>query len=88
MGLFSFASLTSNFTGAGLYSFFDNYTQGCLTTGNCQQQMVNIDSTSDVKIYSLSTVASAFQLSVNEVGIINQANNINGFASTVTVWSR
>jgi len=74
--------------GAGLYSFFQNYGQDCLTPNDCQQQIVDVDSSSSLSIYSLSTVASTFQLSVNEVGVINQANNPNGFQSTVTSWTK
>lgn len=37
-------------------------------------------------IYSLSTVASTFQVSVGREGIIREKDNVNGFASTVTVW--
>ncbi|PFH50090.1 glycoside hydrolase family 55 protein [Amanita thiersii Skay4041] len=74
--------------GAGLYSFFNNYNQACLDTENCQSQLLNIDSTSTVTVYSLSTVATTFQLSVNQVGIVNQSGNVNGFASTMTAWSR
>ncbi|KAF9002426.1 glucan 1,3-beta-glucosidase [Cyathus striatus] len=73
--------------GAGLYSFFQDYAQTCLTSNNCQAQIANIDSTSSVNIYSLSTVATTNQLSVNSNGIINQSKNVNGFASTVTSWS-
>lgn len=47
---------------------------------------MDIDSTSSITIYSLSTVGSIFQLSVDEVGIINQSGN--GLASTATLWSR
>lgn len=74
--------------GAGLYSFFQNYGQGCLTSENCQSQIFDIDSASTISVYSLSTVATTFQLSVNENGIINQNANVNGFASTVTSWTR
>ncbi|KAJ3560072.1 hypothetical protein NP233_g11075 [Leucocoprinus birnbaumii] len=74
--------------GAGLYSFFQNYGQACIAPATCQNQLVDLDSSSTVTIYSLSTVATTFQVSVNEVGIVNQAGNINGFASTVTAWSR
>ncbi|KAF8063611.1 exo-beta-1,3-glucanase [Lyophyllum atratum] len=74
--------------GAGLYSFFTNYNQDCLKTYSCQTQIANIDSTSSVSIFSLSTVASTFQLSVNGQGIVNQSGNRNGFASTLTAWSR
>ncbi|TFK54506.1 exo-beta-1,3-glucanase [Heliocybe sulcata] len=74
--------------GAGLYSFFQNYDQTCLDNFNCQQQIVDIDSSSSVAIYSLSTVASVYQLSINEAGIIPNSANRNGFTQTVTVWTR
>ncbi|KAJ7926053.1 exo-beta-1,3-glucanase [Mycena leptocephala] len=73
--------------GASLYSFYSNYDQGCLTTESCQSQMVNVDNESSVNIYSLSTIGTTGQLSINEVPIINQDQNQNGFASTVTSWS-
>ncbi|KAG2004817.1 hypothetical protein CC2G_003334 [Coprinopsis cinerea AmutBmut pab1-1] len=74
--------------GAGLYSFFDSYSQDvCIPGRNCQQQLADIDSRSGVHIFSLSTVASVWQLSVDGRPVINQADNINGFASTVTCWS-
>ncbi|KAH9476326.1 putative glucan endo-1,3-beta-glucosidase [Psilocybe cubensis] len=75
--------------GAGLYSFFDNYSQACIDSRNCQSQLLNIDTAStNINIYSLSTVATMFQVSVNGAGIVNQAGNVNGFASTVTSWSQ
>ncbi|KAJ7915476.1 exo-beta-1,3-glucanase [Mycena leptocephala] len=74
--------------GAGLYSFFSNYVQTCLDAQNCQNQIVNIDSTSSVFIYSLATVGTTFSLSINNAGIINQASNPNGFAGTITAWTQ
>ncbi|KAG5640730.1 hypothetical protein DXG03_007417 [Asterophora parasitica] len=74
--------------GAGLYSFFSNYSQDCLKTYNCQSQILNVDSSSSVSIFSLSTVGTTKMLSVNGQGIIDQSQNRNGFASTATVWSR
>ncbi|KAL4258481.1 Polygalacturonase QRT3-like protein [Pleurotus pulmonarius] len=73
--------------GAGLYSFFQNYVQTCLDSFNCQNQMANVDASSNIFIYSLSTVASTFQLSVSQNGVVNQGANRDGFASTVTSWS-
>ncbi|KAF7359324.1 hypothetical protein MSAN_01274800 [Mycena sanguinolenta] len=72
--------------GAGLYSFFSNYSQACLETRNCQNQIVNISSDSSVYIYSLATVSSTFQISADGKGVVNQTDNISGFTSTVTVW--
>ncbi|KAF7359322.1 Glucan 1,3-beta-glucosidase [Mycena sanguinolenta] len=74
--------------GAGLYSFYSNYDQTCLTSVNCQDQIVNIDSTSSVYIYNLQTVGTTYQLSVGGTGIVNQANNANGFAQTITSWTQ
>ncbi|KAF9044166.1 glucan 1,3-beta-glucosidase [Panaeolus papilionaceus] len=76
--------------GAGLYSFFVNYSQDCINTRNCQAQILNIDKESEkcVEIYSLSTVASTWMLSVERKGKVNQKDNLNGFASTVTAWRK
>jgi len=74
--------------GAGLYSFFQDYLQTCLDTTTCQPQIANIDSDSDVQIYTLSTVGTTYQLSVDNVGIINQKYNQDGFAQTATIWNR
>ncbi|KAF8184871.1 exo-beta-1,3-glucanase [Mycena galopus ATCC 62051] len=74
--------------GAGLYSFYSDYDQTCLTAENCQSQILNIDSTSSVYIYSLQTVGTTFQLSVNQAGVVNQASNQNGFAATLTSWTQ
>ncbi|KAF7325959.1 hypothetical protein MKEN_00446800 [Mycena kentingensis (nom. inval.)] len=74
--------------GAGLYSFYDSYTQDCLNTTVCQNQMATIDETSEVQIYHLSTVGSKFQLSINQEPIIAESSNENMFASTLTSWTR
>ena len=65
-----------------------NYGQDCLNTFNCQQQNVNIDSSSSIGIYMLSTVASQYMLSVNGQGIVPNSANRNGFAQTLTSWTR
>ena len=64
-----------------------NYGQDCLNTFNCQQQIVNIDSSSSIAIYLLSTVASQYQISVNSQGIVPNSANRNGFAQTLTAWT-
>lgn len=72
--------------GAGLYSFFQNYQKSCEDDASCQTQIVDIDSESSVHIYSLSTIAAAYQISVDHQGVVNQSSNANGFPSTVTFW--
>ncbi|KAI0318387.1 exo-beta-1-3-glucanase [Amylostereum chailletii] len=76
--------------GSGFYSFFPSiqtYYQ-CRDTFSCQNQIVNVDSTSSVAFYGLSTVYCTFQLSVNGNGVINQNDNRDGLASTVTSWTQ
>ncbi|KAF8900746.1 exo-beta-1,3-glucanase [Gymnopilus junonius] len=72
--------------GAGLYSFFENYSQDCSNTLNCQAQIASVVSSSNIGLYSFSTIASTYQLTVNGVALINEAANTDGFASTITVW--
>ncbi|KAJ3726382.1 exo-beta-1,3-glucanase [Lentinula guzmanii] len=74
--------------GAGLYSFFQSFGQNCLDTSNCQSQIINVDSTSSINLYSVSTVGTTFQISVNNNGIVNESGNVDGFASTTTSWSQ
>ncbi|KAF9242334.1 glycoside hydrolase family 55 protein [Melanogaster broomeanus] len=74
--------------GGGFYSFFQNYTQDCIATFSCQNQIFNIDQTSTISVYSLSTVASTYQLSVAQKGVVDQVHNHDGFQETLTVWSR
>ncbi|KAF9027350.1 exo-beta-1,3-glucanase [Hymenopellis radicata] len=73
--------------GGGLYSFFQNYRQECVETKNCQAHIASIDSASTVTIYSLNTVATTYQLTVDGVGIVEESSNVNGFTSTITAWS-
>ncbi|KAI0051873.1 glycoside hydrolase family 55 protein [Auriscalpium vulgare] len=74
--------------GAGLYSFFQNYATACVNSTSCQSQIINIDSTSSVSIYSLSTVGTQYQISVNGNGVVSSSANANGFAQTLTSWTR
>jgi hypothetical protein len=53
-----------------------------------QSQIVNIDSASSISIYSLATVGVTYQISMNQVGFINQNQNTDGFQQTVTAWTQ
>ena len=48
--------------------------------------MVNVDLVSSISIYTLSTVAATYQLSVDQVGVISRDSNAIGLASTVLAW--
>ena len=65
-----------------------NYNTACQSSQNCQSQIVNIDSSSTIGIYSLSTVDTTWQLSLSSQGVINRSSNPSGFADTISVWTR
>ena len=67
---------------------FKDFNGACLNDNNCQNQIVDIDTTSTIAILSLSTVGTTFQISVAEQGIVNQGDNRDGLQSTVTSWTR
>ncbi|KAE9406731.1 exo-beta-1,3-glucanase [Gymnopus androsaceus JB14] len=72
--------------GAGFYSFYESFSQDCLDAATCQSQIMTVDSASSINVYSLSTVGTTFQVSLNNNGIVNQAGDVDGFASTITSW--
>lgn len=49
---------------------------------------MNVDAGSGVALYMLSTVASQYMLSVNGQGVVPNAANRNGFAQTISSWTR
>lgn len=85
--VYSSCPLRPIYVGMGLYSFFQNYGQDCLSSASCQNEIFNIDDTSTISVYSLSTVGVTYQLSVSSQPVIPQIVNVNGFASTATLWT-
>ncbi|KAJ1306408.1 hypothetical protein OPQ81_007413 [Rhizoctonia solani] len=74
--------------GAGLYNFFQHYSQDCLANYTCQSQIINVDKKSeDIVIFSLATVGLTNMLSVDSTPVINQNDNRNGFQSNVAGWA-
>ncbi|KAG6333026.1 hypothetical protein ID866_6061 [Astraeus odoratus] len=72
--------------GGGFYSFFQNYSTACVTNVTCQSQIVNIDKASSIQVYGVSTVGTEYQLSIDHVGVINEASNPTGFQQSFAAW--
>lgn len=70
-----------------MYTAFQDYNQSCLSSFSCQTEILDVNLSTSISVYSLSTIATTFQLSVNQQGIINQNRNRDGMASTVTAWN-
>lgn len=73
--------------GGGLYSFFDNYDQGCLLTESCQQNMVGVDNSSTIYLYNLNTKASENIVTIDGVGVVSNAQlNFDTFCQGVVLF--
>ncbi|AEO64347.1 glycoside hydrolase family 55 protein, partial [Thermothielavioides terrestris NRRL 8126] len=76
--------------GAGLYSFFDNYSTDCSTFSageTCQQRIASIEgSASNVNVYNLNTIGARSMLNRDGAQVAYYADNVNTFASNVAVY--
>lgn len=76
--------------GAGLYSFFSDYSTTCSTFAagqTCQSRIASIEgSASNVNIYGLNTIGAQSMLTRNGVSVAWYADNVNNFPSTVGVY--
>ncbi|CAO3667062.1 unnamed protein product [Umbelopsis vinacea] len=74
--------------GAGLYNFFSNYDQTCLTTESCQDSMVDLENTnSQIYLYNLNTKASTNMVWSSANGALaKQSDNANGFCQTINAF--
>jgi len=72
--------------GAGLYSFYSDWDQSCVPTMNCQAGVFNIDSTSSVNVYGLSTLGITTQLNVDGNAVVDAKPNVAGYQETMTYW--
>jgi glucan 1,3-beta-glucosidase len=73
--------------GAGLYSFFDNYNQDCLATASCQDNMVSIESSSNVQLLALSTKAAVNMVTVEGKSAALDKDNRNNFCAAIAVFA-
>ena len=72
--------------GAGLYSWFRDYSQDCLKKNECQSRAVQIEESSDLWIYNLCTKAILEMVSPH-TGVATLAkDNVNGFLSSILAW--
>ncbi len=72
--------------GAGLYSWFQKYTQACVNTENCQDRITYIEDSGDIWFYSLITKASVEMISPNGgISVLGIHNKIN-YCDVVMAW--
>lgn len=75
--------------GAGLYSFFNNYSTACSAAGNfetCQSSIASVENSRAVTLYNLNTVGTHYPLSLDGAPAVYFADNLDGFIDTVAVF--
>lgn len=75
--------------GAGLYSFFDDYSTNCSAQGNgevCQVRNFEVEGDgSVVELYNLNTVGTTYMVVVEGEDYALYADNLNGFVDSVAL---
>lgn len=69
--------------GTGLYSFFNNYGQKCVSANNCQDNMISIEGSTGVHLYGVSTKASVNMISVDGQSAVLDKDNRNNFCAAI-----
>ncbi|KAG9655002.1 glycoside hydrolase family 55 protein, partial [Aureobasidium melanogenum] len=75
--------------GAGLYSFFDNYSTNCSNQGNgevCQNHIADIEGSKGVSIYALNTVCTHYSVQLDGVDVALYSENLDGFVETIAIF--
>jgi len=73
--------------GAGMYNFFNNYDQTCLTTEDCQTTMVDLEGNTAFHMYNINTKAAINMVVENDARVLAKASdNTNGFCQTVNAF--
>ncbi|KAF2124812.1 glycoside hydrolase family 55 protein [Dothidotthia symphoricarpi CBS 119687] len=73
--------------GAGTYSFFSNYAQECLDGENCQTDINQVDNSTNVNWFGLSTKASVNMITSGGKGLLKDADNRSNFCATVAIFA-
>jgi hypothetical protein len=90
--LYSWAAMVHNSSdvliyGAGLYSWFDSYTQECLVPEDCQSRLVQTSYSRRVWIFSLYTKGATECVSpLGGISPALQRDNRNGFLTAISAW--
>lgn len=77
--------------GAGLYSFFNNYSTTCSTfplPENCQSMIFSIEGTnSGLVVYALSTVGTQYMIVKDGVALAKVSDNLATYAATIAYFT-
>jgi hypothetical protein len=74
--------------GSGTYSFFDNYAQTCVVDQNCQVDINQVENSTKVNWFGLSSKASVNMITQNGEGIVKDADNRSNFCATLAIFAQ
>jgi hypothetical protein len=74
--------------GAGLYSWFSDYSQKCLDTEDCQDRGLQIEQSYDIWLFNIVTKAIVEMISPTNMEPTYAKDNKNGYCSSVLAWFR
>lgn len=72
--------------GAGIYSWFQDYSQDCVLSNNCQSRGFEVVQSFDLWVYNLVTKAVLEMISPLQETPIYAKDNINGYLSSILAW--
>ncbi|GAB7348730.1 hypothetical protein MBLNU459_g7467t1 [Dothideomycetes sp. NU459] len=75
--------------GAGLYSFFNNYSTTCSNQGNgevCQNRIFDVEDSSNIDVYCLNTVGTTHMITRDGVDVAIYSDNLDGFVDTIALF--
>lgn len=76
--------------GAGLYNWFQAYTQACVDSQDCQQSVVNIRDSGNIWLYNLYTIGTVEMVTAKGATTVLATDNTNTnehpFTSIVNAW--
>ncbi|KAI8932855.1 hypothetical protein NX059_010335 [Plenodomus lindquistii] len=74
--------------GSGTYSFFDNYAQTCVPNQDCQENMNQIDNSTNINIFGLSSKASVNMITQGGKGVVKDEDNRSNFCATLAIFAQ
>lgn len=76
--------------GAGLYSFFNNYSTTCSNQGNgevCQNRIFSLEGDSKaITVYNENTVGTHYMITVDGKDVAYYGDNLDGFVDTIALF--
>lgn len=76
--------------GAGLYNWFQKYTQPCVDSQDCQQRVIKVERSAQVYMYNIYTIGTVEMISSagNQPALAKDNTNTNEhpFTSVINGW--